>query len=210
MRSFLRCLVIPIGLLGPAASASYVDFVALPLSGYSDGITVGAQVMGVDVGISSVRGEGTPLDAGVSYAATMPRLDFTTGSYTGTNALGDLFFAPGGSLTLTDGPSTTLFSGTFAGATELLPIPGGFEILAGGLTGVTSVALDTFYGEPTGFTSPGVLSLNLAGTLPNLGFLSGDMSVQSVPEPASVVLLSVGTALALFIRRRNRLSGRQP
>jgi hypothetical protein len=195
-----------------SARAAFIDFVALP-AGHTNGITVGATTLaGVDLGVASVVGEGTPANDGTGPAIPGGRLDFTTGTYTSVDAAGNLYYGPGGSITVSDA-NGVLFSGQFTGTTELLLEAGGmFKILAAGFSGQVNPALDTFFGLSTGEASAGTLSLNFAVGQTSLSFLSGDISVDpnpqgppaAAPEPASMALVALGLPVALCLARRSR------
>ncbi len=217
MRRFplvLAALALAGAAAAPATQAAYIDFVALP-AGHANTATVGSTaITGVDFGIASIVGEGTPLNNGSGPAFSGGRLDFTTGAYTGTDAAGDLMYGPGGTLTITDSAGT-LFSGQFTGTTTLVPETGGlFKILVAGFAGQVNAGLDGFYGLSTGDSSAGILSLNFSSKDSVLSFLSGDISVDpnpqgppiSAPEPASLALMALGLPIALYARRRARSS----
>ncbi len=211
----LAALALVASATAPASKAAYIDFVALP-AGHANAVTVGPTTLaGVDVGIASIVGEGTPQSNGSGPAFSAGRLDFTTGAYTGTDASGDLMYGPGGTLTISDSAGT-LFTGQFTGTTTLVPETGGlFKILVAGFAGQINAGLDTYFGLSTGNSSAGTLSLNFASSSTGLSFLSGDISVDpnpqgppigagSVPEPASLALMALGLPAALFARRRAR------
>ncbi len=216
--SFVVAALALAGALSPTASqAAFIDFVAVP-AGHANTITVGATTLtGGDIGIASAIGEGTPLNNGGGPSVAGAHLDFTTGTLTGTDAAGDLFYAPGGSLTISDAAGT-LFTGKFTGPAELLPETGGlFKILAAGFAGQVSTDLDTFFGLSTGLSSAGALSLNFSVSGTALSFLSGDISVDpnpqnppiGAPEPASLALIALGLPAAAYLgRRRARKSSR--
>jgi hypothetical protein len=194
----------------PASKAAFIDFVALP-AGHANAVTVGPTTLaGVDLGIASIVGEGTPLHDGSGPAISGGRFDFTTGAYTGTDAAGDLMYGPGGTLTISDSAGT-LFSGKFTGTTMLVPETGGlFKILVAGFAGQVNAGLDSFFGLSTGQSSAGTLSLNFFASSSGLSFLSGDISIDpnplgppiGVPEPASLALMALGVPVALLARRR--------
>jgi hypothetical protein len=209
------------GALSPtAAKAAFIDFVALP-AGHTNQATVAATTLsGADFGIASAIGQGTPNADGSGPALSGAHLDFSTGPLTGTDAAGDLFYGPGGSITIADA-SGVLFSGAFTGTTELIPETGGlFKIFAAGFAGQVATSLDTFFGLSTGQDSAGILSLNFSVSGTALKFLSGDISIDpnpqgppigagTVPEPASVALVALGLPVAaLFGRRRARKASR--
>ncbi len=161
--SLVAAALILAGALSPTvAQAAFIDFVAVP-AGHANTITVGATTLsGGDIGIASALGEGTPLNNGSGPNIAGAHLDFTTGAMTSTDASGNVFYGPGGTLTISDAAGT-LFTGKFTGTTELLPETGGlFKILAAGFAGQVSTDLDTFFGLSTGSQlSPGALSLEL-------------------------------------------------
>lgn len=142
----LSTLIVVLGLLDSAsAEAAFLDFVAAPQGGHADSVSLGSsgQVLaGSDIALTTLFGVGTPNVPGQSFALGDARLDFTTGALIGTDASGDLFFGPGGNLTITitsaagGVPTGVAFTGQFTGTTELKKeADGTFHILAGASRG---------------------------------------------------------------------------
>ena len=215
----LPSLFLGLGLLAPgSAQAAFVDFVAAPEAGHANSVVLdsSSQVLtGSDISLTTLFGIGTPNVPGTFLPLANAHLDFTTTPTTGSDAAGDLFFGPGGNVTITitsaagGVPTGVAFAGAFVGTTELQKeADGSFRILAGGFSGIVSPALAGFFGLAADATSTGALSLNLGASGTNFTFLSGDVSIDPnpVPEPASFALLAGGLAVGLFLRRRARVA----
>jgi hypothetical protein len=159
-------------------------------------------------------------------------LQFATGAFMGVSSGGILNFAPGGSFEITGGISptipsnTVLLSGQFTGITTFDPILGVFATTTGSGAGSLSGSLLSYFGfqgqDSFNFTSQ-IVSLQLPPSL-RYGFTGlvlnshltltdppgdgdgGGMNSSPVPEPASIVLLSLVLLGCTTILRRHRVN----
>jgi hypothetical protein len=221
----LACaLGLALGLAGigaPAARASFIDFAATPTGST---VSIGTQslsgtVQGLSTATVIAGAPGFPS----SMATPGTSLVFTTGSLVSTNAQGDMFFGPGGSIVLLSGSNSVLFSGAFTGTaaapeTELQPIVGGlYKLVTAGFAGQLVSSLTNFFGLSSGPDSAGALTLTLGVDNGSLVATSIDVTIDpnpagvpsgagTVPEPASIALIALGLPVAAYLGRRRRLA----
>jgi hypothetical protein len=178
-----------------------------------------APLVGTQISVDSVAGLQTPLNQGSILACTGCLLSFTTGnliSYDGVNNMYN--FGGGGSIsvvgtiTLAGITNATILTGSFAQA-SVVATQNGFMVTIASFTDTKNAALLNYFGLPTNVPYAGNmnLSFSVAGGVTNgaafrsTQVLSGDLT-NTVPEPASVLLLGSGlAAMGLWgIKRRTR------
>ena len=178
-----------------------------------------APLVGTQISVDSVAGLQTPLNQGSILACTGCLLSFTTGnliSYDGVNNMYN--FGGGGSIsvvgtiTLAGITNATILTGSFAQA-SVVATQNGFMVTIASFTDTKNAALLNYFGLPTNVPYAGNmnLSFSVAGGVTNgaafrsTQVLSGDLT-NTVPEPASVLLLGSGlAAMGLWgIKRRKR------
>lgn len=185
-----------------------------------------APMLGTKIGVGLVHGIDTPEHSGL-YAVTDGKLDFATGAFAGIirgpNDKDILQFSPGGSFSIFGGisefglgktllSSTLLFSGRFTGITTYDPQAGVFRATTGsGVFDPPPAAVGQFFGfegqVPFEFTTQ-VLSVASLRTDPAGGFSDQVTNVQlntaPVPEPASIVLVSLVLLGCTTVMRRRK------
>lgn len=218
------CVVL---LVGAPASAGTIDFnILLPPSGliFYDGS--GGPLTGSNIGVDTVRGTGTPDNAG-TYACIGCRLDFQTGNFLTGNSTGWIFgganptsFISVSGMIDTDGDSVgdlpLLMVGDFIGPQLVVDLftVGPFDagLTVGIFVDVKNPALTDFFGMPS---SPyvGGLALGWIGFADPPGAIlaraTRGVVRNTVPEPSTSVLLVLGLA-GLGAPRRDRLSRTRP
>lgn len=201
---------------GGVVHAESVDFVLLPEAGSSPSLSYqggGGALVGSDLSVSSVIGEGTPVNDGTALTV-QASLNFITGDLV-TTTPNSWEFAGGGSFTIVGtvqgliDASTTLYSGQFVGDTTITNLGGGvYKVLGGGVSGTLDPLLAAEFGQKVPDDNyPGGLSLLFEGSeLPpgpfnDTRFNSGNFATHAAPEPSSVALLGIG-AVGLFVSRK--------
>lgn len=201
-----------------------VPMVALPAHADSiifNGLKVGtvsygggaAPLVGAGIGITTVTGNGTPMNA-ATFPVVGGFLNFTTGALT-TYGGGVYNFSPGGSITITGagpgGSGPLLLSGTFLGA----KVDTSFNFIKfflGSGPDVKNLKLVAFFGLPANTT------FEFGGTINLFPFAGGggaaftataDTSqvtniVTGVPEPGMLSLMGAGLLGLAFVLRRGR------
>jgi hypothetical protein len=205
---------------GGLARAGFVDFEVLPGGNSTPSISYdgsGGPLVGSNLNVSSVVGEGTLQNDGTSLSATATTLSFTTGNLISTSS-DTWVFGPGGTLTITGtvpdvgGSGPTLYSGTFQGDTTVINEGFGFKVVGATVSGNLDQALATYFGMKYPDTFAGGLTLLFNGAMtemPPQGFTdhrlnSGNIAVTGLPEPASWTLLGLGAIGVLMFRKRLR------
>jgi hypothetical protein len=179
---------------------------ALPLAAAASSIditNIGGTIAGSASGLS-LNGS-TVISYGGIVGSNLGTVTFTTGGFASGNVtIGGTLMA-GGTLTITGNgsvsgvPNGVIFSGTFTSAQWMLSDKpgGGYELKATFIS--TSGGSAGHFGE---FTLAGTLNEN--GTI-TLG--SGDIILNSVPEPGTLVLLGTGLVGIGGLVRRKRILG---
>jgi hypothetical protein len=205
------------GVCAPAARASFIDFAASPTGST---VSIGTDSLsGTIQGLSTA----TVLDGAPGFPTSLATpgasLVFSTGDLVSTDAKGDMFFGPGGSIVLLDGSNKVLFSGAFTGSadapeTELQPVVGGlYKLVTAGFAGQLVSSLTNFFGLSAGVDSAGALTLTLGVESGKLMATSVDVTIDpnpsgvpigagSVPEPTSIALVALGLPVAAYLGRR--------
>ncbi|MFO0950407.1 MAG: PEP-CTERM sorting domain-containing protein [Isosphaeraceae bacterium] len=171
-------------------------------------------LLGTDLGVAALTGLGVPSNGGSPILVENGLLNFSTGPSLDDNIVGpktQWSFASGGSVTITGGvPSlgipdgTPLLTGSFTGVSAVIALDSSDDLkMEGGA--FTSSKVDPrilgFLGLPTNLAYKGGLSTffaaagNPAQAFASGGFSSGSVTIQPVPEPATVVVLAVGLGL---------------
>src|SRR5437773_1553611 len=186
----------------PALADSVLDFhvpagtILVPQTGvisYGGGLD---PLVGTGIVVDSVVGLDTPSNDGVVLPCISCTLDFTTGANTG-----GWNWAGGGTITITgtaDGATGTLMTGSFDSA-SVIAFGDTFKFAGAAFTDTKDSTLTTFYGLPPGATWAGNFGLTFfASGSTGQAFSSslvgsGDVT-NSLPEPASLLLLGAGLA----------------
>lgn len=205
VRKILSLLTLALFAAAPAL-ADTIDFNALGNGGTwsfsgSSPLTMTALAVEVNAGAGPY-----------SFLGSSSSETFTTGAFLGgAGTSGDPWtFGPGGSYTI-DGcipPAAsgcsvlTLFSGDFAGEELFFSATNGLAFIGLDVSGTVNSALTSFLGVSAGSYS-GVVTFNVVGAPPGGRVESGDLTLSSVPEPASLVFLGIGlVAMAGLTRLR--------
>lgn len=220
LRLTLVALLVTVVSVSPA-TAAIIDFAGPGGGGgtvaFAGGVV--SPLVGTGIAISSLGGVGTPANTITGIPVTGGVLNFTTGAFMGTDALGFLQFAPGGSLTLTGGVAaagiaagSTLISalnvaaafhpniGVFPGSSMSLTIPGGADTKNPNLLTFFGFALGTPF-QFTGTVSGPSVIVGPSGFSEVV--VSTDIMNTAVPEPSTMLLLGTGVVgLVVGIRRK--------
>jgi PEP-CTERM motif len=216
-RSMLTiCLILcaaPCATAGPALPLLLIDSVQAPVTLGSDGS------LSLVAGLASVTGDGTPLHDFGGFPVSGGSVALSFGPATsGTLATG--FFYSGGTLTLTGNGTGHVLVGETFGPTELAPRTDTlgqpfyvFDTIPGSSTLAPELA--AFFGVRTAGSSMLAGSLqSVGGVLTAVGGIQAGGVVTplpatgAVPEPASVLLLAVGLAVAAWLRPRPTAAAR--
>jgi hypothetical protein len=208
MLRYIGALACAVGIAGAAPVAEAAPVITFDDAAIDGGTIAydgeGGALIGTNIAIDTLRGLGTPLNAG-AYACTLCFLNFTTGSNT-LEGPPSWTFGGGGSFTITGtvaaaGASGTLLTGSWLGATAggYGSVPGTFNIFFGG-AGVDTKNADllTFFGIAT--TTPfsfAQTEISANATVGANRSISGavhevDVTNTAVPEPATLGLLGIG------------------
>lgn len=165
-----------------------------------------APLVGVNIEVDSVLGVQTPLNQGATLVCTGCTLTFTTGNFTGVTGTNVYNFGGGGSISL-DGTiaaaginSANIFTGSFNNA-QVVVSGSTFLVNIASFIDTKNRALLEYFGLPVGELYAGNMNLSFTsatavvapGAFTSNQVLSGDVT-NTVPEPASVLLLGSGLA----------------
>lgn len=193
--------------LAPAYAIPTIDFGMVAPTGGSLSYNGGASpLVGTGIEVDNVTGLQTPLNNNVTLTCASCVLSFTTGALVSN----PWQWGGAGSISLVGGipglgipGGTTLFSGSFTSA-SIVQTAQGTVVNIADFTDTKDRRLTHYYGMPSGVPYHGGINLSLqlpAGTTLGGAFntanggqlLSGDIT-NTVPEPASVLLLGSGLA----------------
>jgi len=214
------CVLLFSALLTSVCAFGQTDLEFQIASGGTISYSTGGSLVGTDLAVSAVTGQGTPDNSG-AVTILDGALTFTSGIYTGGWSWGS-----GGTLSLTgcievsgsclagETTSTVLVSDDFSSAT-VTDIVGGLGVQAANFTGTLDPTLAAYFGVSTTFTSPatspGELDelLGLSGTpgsaFSAVGAGNGDVTLDTpavAPEPSTAILWCTGIVLAIVTRKR--------
>lgn len=187
----------------------------------------GGGLVGTGIRVTEFDAKDTRANADVGLRCVDCFLDFTTGNFTGSGEF-PWEFAPGGSIVITGGltstdpavpfsiPSgSTLFSGRFHLRTIILGEGVGKLAFATGFEGMHHPALLAFLGFPQDDPFRGFFHIGfrvpapappVGGTFASRRIDGGDIVTTPVPEPATLVLLGSGLLAAGVLRHRRTRS----
>ncbi|MFO0908489.1 MAG: PEP-CTERM sorting domain-containing protein [Isosphaeraceae bacterium] len=212
------------------AHASYLSFNlnAQPGSGrisYKGGSN---PLEGTDLGILTVKGIDTPSQDGEALLVNKGTLNFKTGpSLTSaqpsvTSAATEWNFSAGGSLTVSGGipalgipDGTPLVTGSFSDPSFVRslhtgPLPGtDLKVQGGAFVNIVNDKLANYFGLPLnaphyvgGLSTLFSASGNPGEAFSSEGYTSGQLTTTPVPEPSTLVVLTVAAGVGLAYRRR--------
>lgn len=224
---FILGALVSVVLLSNVASADLIGFSASFDGGtiYWDGKTADPLV-GTGIGITTLTASGTATNSG-TYAISGGALSFATGAFlgatTGPQGQTILDFGPGGSFDITGSvpaagiSQTALLTGNFTGTSTFDALLGIFGTTNGSGVNTLGGSLISFFGlpnTPMAFTATiSSIQTPLFSVGPFIGVVTGVQvtdpspnaaNISPVPEPASIILLSLVLLACTTILRRHR------